>query len=383
MNKRFFLLFYIFSCVCPYIAACTSAIIGADKSPYGRPLLWKNRDTSNFDNKIEYVNASKTLGEFNYVALFNASDSLLKEAWMGMNDHGFAVMNTASYNLKNDTVSEKNMDKEGLIMTQALKKCKTVKEFATLLDTLPKPLGVEANFGVIDAFGNGAYFETDNYSYTIYDINDNPDHIIIRTNYSHSGRPKEGFGFIREANAQKLMDPYINDNKITPELFTEVLSHSFYHDLLKKDYLEEDTDWIVDQDFIPRYTSVASIVIEGCHPLSANDEINTEKIIDDYIMWTALGYPPCAEVFPVKCNENGVALELRGTTPNGHSPQCDKVLERKNEVFPFKQGNGNKYIDKNKLFNKEGTGYLQVLAQKNQETYTKTRERKISGNKNL
>ena len=35
--------------------ACTSAIIAAKANPYGRPLLWKNRDTSKADNKVEYV----------------------------------------------------------------------------------------------------------------------------------------------------------------------------------------------------------------------------------------------------------------------------------------------------------------------------------------
>ena len=77
---------------------CTSAIIGASANPSGRPILWKHRDTSTIDNKVEYVTPSKE--GYGYVALFNAADSELREAWMGMNDAGFAVMNTASYNLK-------------------------------------------------------------------------------------------------------------------------------------------------------------------------------------------------------------------------------------------------------------------------------------------
>ena len=76
---------------------------------------------------------------------------------MGFNEAGFAIMNTASYNLNgNDGV--KNMDREGELMRYALERCKSVDDFENLLKTLPKPLGVEANFGVIDAAGNGAYF---------------------------------------------------------------------------------------------------------------------------------------------------------------------------------------------------------------------------------
>ena len=181
MLKRVFLIFSLFFVFFYDLFACTSAIVGADMNPYGRPLLWKNRDTSAFDNKIEYIPGN--CEDFSYVALYNAKDSLLSEAWMGMNGYGFAVMNTASYNIKNDTVPEKEMDKEGIVMTKALKKCKTVEDFALLLDTLPKPMGVEANFGVIDAYGNGAYFETNNDSYVRFNISDSPDNVIVRTNY--------------------------------------------------------------------------------------------------------------------------------------------------------------------------------------------------------
>lgn len=383
MLKRF-LFFFCFLAVCfPTLLACTSAIVGADMNPYGRPLLWKNRDTSTFDNKIEYIPASSD--EFAYVALFNAKDSLLNEAWMGMNEYGFAVMNTASYNLKDDNVPEKEMDKEGLVMTQALKTCKTIEDFALLLDTLPRPMGVEANFGAIDAYGNGAYFETNNHSNVRYNLKDSPDHLLVRTNYSHSGRDNEGFGFIREANANHLLQPYIADKNITPEIFTEKLSRSFYHSLLNKDFapftltdpkgLEEEgvKPWIIDQDFIPRYTSTATIVIEGCKPLKEGEKLSADYLISQYIMWTGLGYPPCSEIYPVWCSPEGVAEVLKGSDETGTSPQCDLVLQRKAEVFPLTKGNGNKYINLTKLFNEEGTGFVQTLVPQNLETYEKTR----------
>ena len=361
---------FISICILPSIA-CTSAIIGADKNPYGRPLLWKNRDTSNFDNKIEYIPSQND--DFAYVGLFNANDNDLKEAWMGMNEYGFAVMNTASYNLKDDKISEKDMDKEGLVMTMALKKCKTVDDFANLLDTLPRPLGVEANFGVIDAYGNGAYFETNNHSYMRFNIEDAPDHVLVRTNYSHSGRPNEGFGFIREENANHLLAPFVKTNSVAPEVLTETLSRSFYHDLLKADLSNDGKKWVIDQDFIPRYTSTATVVIEGCKPLAPGDKLSPEYLKEQYIMWTGLGYPPCSEIFAVRCDADGVDESLRGSGENGRSTQCDKVLIRKAEVFPFNKGNGNKYIDMEKLTNKSGTGYIQLLVPGNLEVYSNER----------
>ena len=86
-------------------------------------------------------------------------------------------------------------------MAIALGKCRTVDDFACLLDTLPKPLGVEANFGVIDAYGNAAYFETDNWRYARFDVGD----YLIRTNYSDSGRKGEGYGYVRRLTAEHLL----------------------------------------------------------------------------------------------------------------------------------------------------------------------------------
>ncbi len=356
------------------INACTSAIISAEKNPYGRPILWKHRDTSAIDNKVEYV-ATKS-GEFSYVALFNASDKDLKEAWMGMNEYGFAVMNTASYNIKDDNVSAKKMDKEGFVMSKALRTCKTVDDFAHLLETLPRPMGVEANFGVIDASGNGAYFETNNHSYKRFDLKDSESGVLVRTNYSHSGRDNEGFGFVREANACHLLAPYIEGNNVTPEVLTEELSRSFYHDMNKRDYSLGEDRWIIDQDFIPRYKSSATVAIEGCHPVDDINDVTPEFVRNEYVMWTGLGYPPCSEVRGVVCSADGVDVELRGSLPNGHSPLADRAREMRDKVFPIHKGNGDKYIDLNVLLKNDGTGFIQQMKAINKENYKKGREKR-------
>lgn len=352
--------------------ACTSAIISADVNPYGRPILWKHRDTSAIDNKVEFVPARQ--GELSYVALFNAGDKYLKEAWMGMNEAGFAVMNTASYNIKDDNVSAKKMDKEGLVMTKALKTCCTVEDFARLLETLPRPMGVEANFGVIDATGNGAYFETNNHSYKRFDLKDAENGVLVRTNYSHSGRPNEGFGFVREANACHLLQPYVDTKSVTPEVLTEELSRSFYHDMNKRDYSESGDRWVIDQDFIPRYKSTATVAIEGCRPVASMSEVSPEMVKKEYVMWTGLGYPPCSEVRAVTCERDGVDKEMSGSLANGHSPLADKAKKMRDEVFPIHKGNGDKYIDMEILFGKDGKGLVNKMKEINKENYKKGRE---------
>ena len=337
--------------------ACTSAIVSGKLTANGRPMIWKNRDTNDLNNRVERIVAHDGLMEF--VALFDSRDLQDTAAWMGFNEAGFAIMNTASYNLNgNDGV--KNMDREGELMRYALERCKTVDDFEGVLQTLPKPLGVEANFGVIDAQGNGAYFETGNFKYVKYDLADAPDGILVRTNYSYSGTKDKGMGYVREENEKTLLAPHVAAQDITPATFTEELSRTFYNSLIGRDYTRSGDTWIVDQDFIPRRISSASVVIEGIVP-GENPRLTT--------MWIALGYPPCAEVFPVWVGEDGVAPELTGTTADNHSVQCDKVNKRKEEVFPVVRGNGKQYLNLSKLYNNEGTGYCQTLALKNRQAY--------------
>lgn len=359
------------------ISSCTSAIIGADKNPYGRPLLWKHRDTSAIDNKVEYIAPED--GSYGYVALFNAEDKRNEQAWIGMNDVGFAVMNTASYNIKNDKVPESEMDKEGYLMTVALRSCRTVDDFGRLLEKLPRPLGVEANFGVIDAEGNGAFFETNNDSFRRFDLKDAQDHILIRTNYSRSGRAGEGYGHVRESNAEHLIRPVARESQVTPEFLTEVVSRSFYRDVEKKDYSQYSDRIIPDVDFIPRYKSTATVVVEGMKPVADAWYLNPGDVKNEYIMWTGLGYPPCAEIFPVWCASDGVAEILRGSGPDGHSPQSDIVKARRNDVFSDTKDKKQPYINMDKLVNGEGTGYVQILVPQNRNIYDRVRHKRDGG----
>lgn len=319
----------IFLAITAVAFACTSAIVSAGASKSGRPLLWKHRDTgteNNFVARVEALDSSR----LDYVALFNAGDSLLAEAWIGVNEVGFAVMNTASYNLSPDTAIYK--DQEGRVMSEALSRCRTLRDFEQLLDSMPKPRGVQANFGVIDASGAGAYYETDDYFYRKYPLEEAESGVLIRTNYSHSGVKDAGFGYIRECNAEQLLAPYIKRRNIEPAVFTEVLSRSFYHSLIGRD-MSDETTWVVDQDFIPRYSSSASIVIEGAKSGDSNDKP---------IMWTVIGYPPCSYVLPVTVDS--VPDEL---LPNAdwHSVLCDSVVARKREVFSITRGSGRHYIN--------------------------------------
>ena len=355
------------------VYACTSAIIAAKNTVNGRPLLWKHRDTGEENNKVERTPAKD--GNYEYVALYNASDKECKEAWMGYNSEGFAIMNTASYNLKDDNISSKKMDKEGVFMKRALEVCSSVADFKHFLDTLSRPMLVEANFGVIDAEGNGGYYETNNYKYKEYNLADAEDGILIRTNYSHSGRvDDDGMGYIREQNMKELVVPYLRKKNFTPATFTEDFSRRFYHSLLGKDYTNSGEEWLIDQDFIPRRSSTATTVIEGVKK-GENPLLTT--------MWIGIGYPPCSEIRYVWLGEGGVPEDLRGLGKNGHSTLCDTVVARKHDVFSIKRGSGKHYLNLSKLYNAEGTGYCQQMKAKNEVIYKEGYEKLAKRRKEL
>lgn len=306
--------------------SCTSAIVGPGLSKNSHAMLWKHRDTGTEHNFIDRVSGN---GHLSYIALFNGGDSLRREAWMGMNEAGFAIMNTASYNLMPDTATFK--DQEGEVMRMALERCRTIKDFTNLLDTLPKPMGVQANFGVIDMTGAGGYFETDDYKYTPFLLNDSAD-LIIRTNFSFTGNDEDGMGYIRYNTATKLLSEIIVDKKLCPADFTENLSRSFYHSLYGKD-IAADTSfhYIVDQDFIPRKISSASIVIES------------DSTPEGYVMWTVLGYPPVSNVVPATIDF--VPECLLPIEDGLRAKACNEAIERKRQVFDIKRGSGPKYVN--------------------------------------
>ena len=313
--------------------ACTSMIVSARASASGRPLLWKHRDTGADNNFLQRVQPAD--GCYGYVGLFNAGDSLLREAWMGMNDAGFAIMNTASYNLAPDTTDY--VDREALVMTEALRHCASVDEFEALLEQLPKPLGVQANFGVIDAHGGAAYFETSDHTWTRFDANDEPSGVLIRTNYSFSGVEGEGYGYIRYQTAYRLSAQAIDSGQVTPMLLTETLSRSFHHSLLGEDFLANGARFVVDADFIPRPISTASIVVEGV--TNPDDASRLD-------MWAVVGYPPCAPVYHVTLTD--IPTELR-PTPQWRSIACDDAAQLRRTAVPAIGNNSVEYIDLEKL----------------------------------
>ncbi|MDR2683523.1 MAG: hypothetical protein LBB64_06620 [Dysgonamonadaceae bacterium] len=341
---------------CPEVSACTSAIITGKITPDGRPLLWKHRDTDDENNRMAFFKGAK----YDFLALLSSADQE-GIAWTGSNSAGFSIMNTASYNLKDDTITQ--MDQEGVLMYRALSECRNLADFEAFLDNYPRPMRVEANFGVIDAEGGAAYYEVNNTRWTKVDANDPriaPNGYLIYTNFSYTGRFNEGMGYIRYQTATEIISRQAARGTITPHWIFNHLSRSFYHSLMGIDWLNEPfspekaSGWVCDQDFIPRKITSASLVIQGVKP-GENPETTT--------VWTVLGYPPVGIAVPmwVKAGERQPAILTQSETPN-HAQICDWALALKRNIFPIQRGNGPRYLYFPRIFNSSGTGYMQQLA---------------------
>ena len=298
--RQLFISLFIFCGIAAW--ACTAAIVPAECSESGRPMLWKHRDTGADNNFITTIPARD--GRHGYTALFNASDTLMQEAWMGFNDAGFAIINTASYNLLPDSITPG--DREGFVMSQALSQCTTVDDFEKLMDDDAVRRGIEANFGVIDANGGAAWFEASDLGFVRFDVRDS---VVVRTNFSYSGA-KDGrlAGLVRYKTARHLLGQH--EGKLRPVDFTEILSRSFYHSALGRDCIGEDV--VANRDFIPRDISTSSLVIEGVSPISKQGEPR---------MWGCTGYPALS-VGQWITADNIPAGMGRGT--DGRSRDCDK-----------------------------------------------------------
>ena len=339
------------------LLSCTSVIISGKATKDGRPLMWKNTDTQNMNHRLIYSDfrGYPLIG----IVRSDAIDETKASIWIGTNSQGFSIMNTMSYNLTDESTGTNN----GALMRRALEVCKNVTEFRYYLDTLARPMKVSANYGVIDAEGNAAYFEAYNDGYHMVDVNDQsnaPNGYLVYTNFSYNGKFDAGQGYIRYQTANDIIAKGAPSKVFTPQWIINNLSRSFYHSLTGVDLKSSEAlatfknGFVPDSDYIPRKITANTCVVQGVKK-GENPELTT--------FWVVLGYPPCSVAIPAwvkAANENSFLLRKSADTFN--SPMCDRALAIKSEVFPVTRGNGDKYLNFSKLYNSNGTGYIQRIA---------------------
>jgi hypothetical protein len=282
---------------------CTSVIISGGARADGKPVMFKHRDTGHLDNSMRWFQGDK----YSFIGLVNSS-SEGGEVWSGVNSEGFCLMNTATYDLKNDDVPDSQMDKEGILMYKALGICTCLKDFEALLDSLPKPLGVEANFGIIDASGEAAYYEVDNRTWKKYVVADEPGGYMVVTNFTRRGRPEDRKGvdrFEKTCGIMASIDVSTADHKT---LFNSVSRTG-------KPIMRDITS--------------ASVVFEGVAP--GQDPSGT-------VMWTILGCPTTSVYVPLKVyGSDHIPSFMKKLPGESDSRICASSLRLK-EALGFEHG---------------------------------------------
>ena len=360
MNKFLIIITFVFSIVASS-EACTTAVISGKYTKDGRPLLWKNRDTWAINNKIMFFDDAK----YSYMGLVNSTDSLGKSLWIGMNETGFAIMNSASYNLNiGDTTKLSGL--EGRIMKHALATCATVNDFEKYLASLETPTRLEANFGVIDANGGAVLFELGNQKYVKFDANDPtvaPYGYILRNNYSYTGSfGDESSGYIRQNTVDDLFYDALSTNSFDAQFIMQDVARGLKHSLLKTDLYQQYGDipennatYTFFHDFIPRESSASACVVQGVID-GENPEFTT--------LWSAVGFPLTSIVIPTWLKaKNDFPEVLKIDKKLNDSPICNAALTLKKEVFPIRWGKfaTKYYININALINADKTGIRQKI----------------------
>ena len=72
---------------------CTIGVAAGSATSDGRPLVWKTRDGSRYDDEVIYITSEK----YKFITVINAGQT--ESAWMGVNEKGFAILDSDVYDL--------------------------------------------------------------------------------------------------------------------------------------------------------------------------------------------------------------------------------------------------------------------------------------------
>lgn len=323
----------------PAAGACTTAVVAGAGSADGRPILWKNRDADDHQNQVVFC----ADGKYPYIGVVNKADAAGITIWAGVNSLGFAIMNSASYNLE----GAENSVAEGNVMKLALQSCATVADFQALLET--SNMGgrdVASNFGVIDAKGGAAYFETDKKSYKRFNADDPaiaPKGYLVRTNFSESGKPGEGKGFVRFKRASELVEEAVKSKSLGPQSLLKNIARdvanarigSFPMSPRKKN----SPAFAYTEDSICRYDTASAIVCAGVKP--GEDPALTT-------LWVIAGQPVTGVAIPLWVAAGAVPKEI-AASPDA-SPMTAAFDAVREYIYPETKGDLSKYADVDALY---------------------------------
>ena len=343
---------FVSLCVCGILlhleaAACTLVLLSGKATADGRPLLLKNRDSS--EAPLVEMRMVKDEG-FSYLAQFAVADSIYSGPWGGFNEKGFAIANSLSFNLKEG----QGMGGNGEIIRKGLATCETVDDFEQLLQEMESPMDVMANYAVFDAHGAAAIFEVGMSGYVKYDANDpsvTRRGILIRSNYSLSGDKAHMVGEDRYKIASQYLQKRPDGTIVWEDLLLDLsrlLVNKDGIDLRDTPPESYDDETMVDfNGFIPRDISTNAMVIQGV-------KIGESPLLTS--CWTMVGPPMMTVAVPVMLTEE---LPSKTVSEGEGAWLCQKGRTLRDVVFAYPETP--RVIDLSKLYNQEKTGVMQKI----------------------
>jgi len=249
----------------------------------GRPTIWKTRDRD-IEFGINYPIFDNS-GVYTFTG-FNDNVNL-NSTWGGVNSAGFAIANANANDLQG-TSSTNN----GVLIRRSLRNYESLTEFEAYLNSTNEVgRNTRGNFAVFDRFGNEAMYEIGSNEWWKYDLNDNENGYIVRTNFAFQGEPEyENPRYIRSnsiishlvatrsMNVENLINFHFRD-------FSDEESNAY--DIPFLSYTNGYFGYIDNRNSICRNTSTGAIILEG---------INSEGEIP--VMWTLSGFPAVTPVIP-------------------------------------------------------------------------------------
>lgn len=281
---------------------CTVGVASGKATADGRPLLWKNRDAQSRHNVARWFDDAK----HPYVAICDAGNPTV--VWGGANAAGFCIMNSVSRDMPGDS---KTGPGNGAFMKFALRECTTVAEFEQFLERTAKSgRRTRANFGVIDASGGAAIFETGHATHVRFDAADDPRGIVLRANFATSAKGDRGKDRLARATALCAKLPE------GTKLDSRYLLQEFCRDLEPPPTAKSGVEGTQDvRETIHRQSTVAAMVFHGVK--EGEDAAFTT-------MWAVLGQPLFSVAVPCWPAAGPTAAVMGGRE---RSALCNAALE--------------------------------------------------------
>lgn len=311
---------------------CTIGVASGTATADGRPLLWKTRDNSDSPNNEVKYNSSYP---YKFISVCNAGSST--SSWMGVNEHGFSIINSWSQDLPANSTGPGN----GTFQKDVLGNCKTVSEFQHYLDsTNITGRATQSNFGVIDSTGAAAIFETGGNVYYKFDANSSQNGYIIRTNFAINGGGAAGIERYNRSTA--LINNFFKGDSLSYKSIIRYHMRDFSDHSSNPISVPYSGNWSggIPYGYIPcnysicNATTVSSAVIQGVWP---------SELAGLTTMWTILGHPASTVSLPYWPVGN-TPVEADGIST---SKLCDKSKEIRSLLFDYSSNNN--FIDTYKL----------------------------------